>query len=255
MSNRINIITIVIILLIVIGWYFDLTSFYYIIPVALIYISINVVGSASIQYNYFFPSHCHGSTTENKIAITFDDGPHTEVTPKLIELLDTHNVKATFFCIGKNASANPQIVAKLFHKGHLIGNHSYEHFKFFDLLSSGNMRKEILETNKVLTSIIGKSPLLFRPPYGVTNPMLRRAINKTNMVSVGWSLRSFDTVKNPKDVIAKLVANTKRGDIVLFHDTNPNILPIVEEYLLWLKEKDFKIVSLTSLLNILAYEE
>ena len=75
------------------------------------------------------------------------------------------------------------------------------------------------------------------------------------MVSVGWSLRLFDTVKDPKNVIAKLVTNTKPGDVVLFHDTNKNILEIVEEYLLWLKKNDYKIVSLTSLLNIEAYED
>lgn len=255
MSNRINSITIIIIILIVIGWYFDLTSLYYLIPVAVIYIITNIIGSIRIQHDYFFHSHCNGSTTKNEIAITFDDGPHHEVTPKLIELLDTYNVKATFFCIGKNAKSYPKIINEIFKKGHLIGNHTYGHFKLFDLLSSGNMRNEIIKTNNVLASITGKTPLLFRPPYGVTNPMLKKAINKTQMVSIGWSLRSLDTVKNPKDVIAKLVAKTKRGDIVLFHDTNTNILPIIEEYLLWLKDNDFKIVSLTSLLNISAYEE
>lgn len=242
-------------MVILIGWYFNLTSLYYLIPVTVLYIIINVVGSARIQSNYFFLSYCNASTTQKEIAITFDDGPHPEVTPKLVELLDLHNVKATFFCIGKNASTNPQIVAEIFNKGHLIGNHSYNHSGYFDLLSSKNMEKEILETNLVLNSITGKSPLLFRPPYGVTNPMLRKALNKTKMVSVGWSVRSFDTAKNPKDVIVKLMANTKPGDVVLFHDTNAHIIPIIEQYLGWLKKNDFKIVSLTSLLNILAYED
>jgi len=255
MSKRIDLITIIIVVVILIGWYFNLTSLYYLIPVTVVYIIINIVGSARIQLNYFFPSYCNASTTKKEIAITFDDGPHPEVTSKLIGLLDSHNVNATFFCVGKNVSAYPQIVAEMVNKGHLVGNHSYGHFRFFDLLSSRNMKKEILETNLVLNSITGKSPLLFRPPYGVTNPMLRKAINKTNMVSVGWSLRSLDTVKNPKDVIAKLVANTKPGDIVLFHDKNPNIITIIEEYLGWLKKNDFKIVSLTNLLNILAYED
>ena len=237
MSNRINSITIIVIILIITGSYFNLTSLYYLIPIIILYIIVNIMGSTSIGLNYYFHSYSNASTTKKDIAITFDDGPHPHITPKLIELLDSHNVKATFFCIGKNVRAHPNIVVDIIDKGHLVGNHSYRHSKFFDLLSSKNMQKEMVETNQILESITGKSPKLFRPPFGITNPMLRKAISRTNMVSVGWSLRLFDTVKDPKNVIAKLVTNTKPGDVVLFHDTNKNILEIVEEYLLWLKKK------------------
>jgi len=254
MSKKVNTITLIIILLIFSGWYFNLTSLYYLIPLAILYIVINIVGSANIQFNYFFSSYCRSATTKKEIAITFDDGPHPEVTLKLISLLNSHNVKATFFCIGKNASEHHNIISEMVNNEHLVGNHSYNHSNVFNLRSSKNMQKEILETNHIITSIIGKSPILFRPPFGVANPMLSRAISRTNMVSVGWSLRSFDTVKEPEAVIAKLMANTKPGDVVLFHDTNPNIITIIEEYLLWLNKNDFKIVSLTSLLNIEAYE-
>lgn len=255
MSKTINIITVIIIALILTGWYFNVSSPYYFIPVALLYLIINIVGSANIQLNYFFYSHCKSTTSKKEIALTFDDGPHHGITPKLIKLLDSYNVKATFFCVGKNAATYPEIVSEIINKGHAIGNHSYGHSKFFDLLSASKMQKEILDTNQVIKSITGKSPLLFRPPYGVTNPMLRKAISSTNMVSVGWSMRSLDTVKNSKDVLAGLVANTKPGDVVLFHDTNPNIVTIIEDYLIWLQKNDFNIVSLTSLLNISAYED
>ncbi len=238
-----------------VGWYFYQTSLLYFIPVIFVYSVINILGSTNIQLNYFLHSQCSSSTKKKVIAITFDDGPHPNYTPKLLEVLDSHNVNATFFCIGKNAGTNPEIVSEIIKKGHLVGNHSYSHNKLFDLFSSRKMQKEIKETNKLLASIIGNLPLLFRPPFGVTNPMLSKAISRTNMVSVGWSLRSFDTVKGPDAVIAKMVANTKPGDVVLFHDTNPNIITIIEEYLLWLNKNDYKIVSLTSLLNIEAYED
>lgn len=237
------------------GWYFYQVSLLYFIPVIFVYAFINILGSANIQLNYFLQSQCSSSTKRKVIAITFDDGPHPNHTLKLLEVLGSHNVNATFFCIGKNAGTHPEIVSEIIKKGHLVGNHSYSHNKLFDLFSSKKMQNEIQKTNKVLTSIIGNTPLLFRPPFGVTNPMLSKAISRTNMVSVGWSLRSFDTVKGPDAVIAKLMAKTKPGDVVLFHDTNPNIIAIIEKYLSWLNRNDYKIVSLTSLLNIKAYED
>jgi len=255
MRKIVNSITIIIIVLIFIGWYFNVVSLYYIIPIAFIFLIINVIGSVKIQLNYFFHSHCNYTSGKKEIALTFDDGPHPDITPKLIELLNKHNIKATFFCVGKNADVNPEIVANTFTGGHIIGNHSYNHSNFFDLLSSKKMQKEILDTNEVITSITGKTPLLFRPPYGVTNPMLRKAIKKTNMMSIGWSLRSLDTVKSSDEVLTKLMTNTKSGDIVLFHDTNVHIIKIIENYIIWLQKNDFKIVSLTSLLNIRAYED
>ncbi len=255
LSKKINTLTVVISILILVGWYYDMTSLYYLIPIAIIYLVVNIVGSSNIQLDYFFKSYCSSSTTKKEIAITFDDGPHHEITPKLLGLLNSQNVNATFFCIGKKAQTHPEIVSEIIKNGHQVSNHSYSHDNLFDLFSSRKMQKEIKATNQIITSIIGKSPLLFRPPYGVTNPMLSKALRRTNMVSVGWSLRSFDTVKDSKNVIAKLVTNTKPGDIVLFHDTNMNTLEIVEEYLMWLKKNNFKIVSLTSLLNIEAYED
>lgn len=242
-------------MLILAGWLFNIVSLFYFIPLVVMFVAINIVGSANIRLNYFLRSYCRSTTSKKEIAITFDDGPHPAITPKLIDLLDAHDVKATFFCTGENAAAHPEIVSKIMNNNHVIGNHSYSHSKFFDLLPAKKMQKEISGTNQVIESITGKTPLLFRPPYGVTNPMLRKAIGKTNMVSVGWSLRSFDTVKSSNDVLTKLIGNTKPGDIVLFHDTNPDITKIMEDYLIWLRKNDFKIVSLTNLLNISAYED
>ncbi len=255
MAKKINIITLIITALILVGWYLNIISPYYLIPIAIVYLIINIIGSANIQLNYFVHSHCSSTTNKKEIAITFDDGPHPAITPKLIELLESHKVEVTFFCTGKNSSAYPELVIEIISKGHIIGNHSYSHSKFFDLFSATKMRKEILDTNQIINSITGKSALLFRPPYGVTNPMLRKALKYTKMISVGWSLRSFDTFRSSDKVLAKLKTRTKPGDIVLFHDTNPNIITIIEDYLKWLQKNDFKIVSLTTLLNISAYED
>ncbi len=255
MRARVNIITIIVITLFIFGWYFSLVAIRYVIPVILIYIVINIVGASKIQLNYFIVSHCNGITESREIALTFDDGPHPEITPLILKLLEDYNVMATFFCTGKNATQHPHILTEIINRGHIIGNHSYGHSKFFDLFSSSKMHREINDTTIELSKITKKSPRFFRPPYGVTNPMLHRALKKTNMISIGWSLRSFDTVKNSDDVLTKLKSNTLPGDIVLFHDTVPNTINIVNDYIIWLQENNYKVVSLTSLLKIPAYEE
>ena len=144
MRKKVNILAIIIVIVILTGWYFNLVSLYYIIPIAILYLIINIIGSANIQLNYFVYSQCNATTSKKEIAITFDDGPHPDITPKLIELLKKHNIEAAFFCVGKNADANPEIVANIFTGGHIIGNHSYSHSKLFDLFSSKKMQQKFL---------------------------------------------------------------------------------------------------------------
>lgn len=222
-------------------------------PVVL-YLGVLILGSTRIGMNFYFFSHCKIATKEKIIGLTFDDGPHPVITTKLLDILEKHKVKATFFCLGKNIAENKSIVKKTDQNGHLIGNHTYTHHKWFDLFSSKKMATEIKATNKEIERTISKKPTLFRPPYGVTNPSLKKALEKTNMFSIGWRLRSFDTVHDEQKVLNKLKSKTKAGDVVLFHDTDKKIIPIIDDYLDWLKANQFKVVSLDKLFNIEAYE-
>ena len=224
------------------------------VPVVL-YLTILVLGSTRIGLNFYFFSHCKIKTSEKIIALTFDDGPHQVVTLKLLDLLDKHQAKATFFCLGNKISKNKSITKKTNQNGHLIGNHTYTHHKWFDLFSSKKMAAEIKAANKEIEHTIGKKPTLFRPPYGVTNPTLKKALENTNMFSIGWSLRSFDTIRDKQKVLKKLKSKTKAGDVILFHDTDEKIIPIIDEYLYWLKNNEYKIVSLDKLFSIEAYEK
>ncbi len=255
MRKRVNILTIGIIVLLLICWYFFGISLAYLLPIVFIYSIIIVVGSSKISLNYYLHSYCKSSIDKKEIAITFDDGPHPELTPKLLGILNEYDTKVTFFCVGEKVKLNPHIVRKIDREGHIVGNHTYYHSKFFDLFSSSRMINEIYCSNNDIYKITGKTPVLFRPPYGVTNPMLLKAIRLTNMSSIGWSLRSFDTVKKTDSVLEKLKSRTSAGDIVLFHDTVPDILNIVESYLKWLLKNNYRVVSLTDLLNIKAYAE
>ena len=97
-------------------------------------------------------------------------------------------------------------------------------------------------------------PNLFRPPFGVTNPLLKIALNNTNLISIGWSVRSFDTNKSTKNVISRLKKKTHPGAIILLHDSKERIIPILEAFLPWLKNNGYRVVSLEELLQIDAYE-
>lgn len=223
------------------------------IPVLLYAFSL-VLGSTKIGLNFYFFSYNNSKTTDKIIALTFDDGPDPVVTANLIAVLEKHQASATFFCLGKNISANKSIAKSIDQKGHILGNHSYTHHRWFDLFSANKMGAEIDATNSEIERTTGKRPTFFRPPYGVTNPNLKKALEKTNMFSVGWSLRSFDTIHDQEKVLRKLKSKTKAGDVVLFHDSNEKIIPIIDQYLDWLKANQFKVVSLDKLLNIPAYE-
>ncbi len=247
--------TIVLAALVIAGWVFNLISLYFILPILAFYTLINVLGSINIQWNYFINSLNSKNTDEKIIALTFDDGPDPEVTPILLDVLKKHNSVATFFCIGQKVNNYKEIVQSITKYGHIIGNHTYYHSHYFDLLSATRMRKEIDLTNNDIYKITGLRPKLFRPPYGVTNPSLAKALKRTMMTSIGWSLRSLDTVKSKDQVMEKLKQNTKSGDVVLFHDTRKYTPELIDEYIGWLDQNGYKIVSLNQLFNIKVYED
>jgi peptidoglycan/xylan/chitin deacetylase (PgdA/CDA1 family) len=223
------------------------------VPV-LTYVLVVAYGSFRISSNFYLNSLCSVKTNEQIVALTFDDGPDEQHTEKLIDLLDKFDAKAAFFCIGQKIEKNRNILKKLDRHGHLIGNHSFSHHKFFDLYSSAKMNREIEETNDLISKAIGKKPFLFRPPFGVTNPALKIAVKNTGMQSIGWNLRSFDTIRTKEKVLQKLQKRTKPGAVVLMHDTTKDILEITQSYLEWLSREGYKVVSLEQLFNIPAYE-
>ena len=200
-------------------YFLDLGKGYLLIPIVF-FISDLVLGAIYIQRNFYIKSI--NSLTPKKqwqLCLTFDDGIHAERTPMVLDILKEKQVKAVFFLIGKNIEGNEHIVKRMKDEGHQIGNHSYEHSAWFDLKSSQAMLEEIMKTNTILESIIGEKVTLFRPPYGVTNPNLAKAIRKSKLHSIGWSLRSMDTVaKSKEQLLDKLTKKTKPQDIILLHD-------------------------------------
>lgn len=235
-------------------WFqFDVSIFIILIPLY-IYLGAAAWGSMSIRSNFYTPVLWKGSDHTKSVAITFDDGPYAEGTPEILEILHKYNIKAAFFCIGKHVDQHPALLQKIYEQGHLIGNHSYSHHPVFNLFPSKKVHKDLTQANACIEKVIGKKPLLFRPPYGVTNPMLSSALQKLNLLSIGWSIRSFDTVLTDKDKLLKRVTrNVKPGDIFLFHDkckVTVQILPALIGYLI---AEGFVIERVDQLLNIPAY--
>jgi len=225
------------------------------IGLILIWIGINAFGSARISSNYHVKAFCNNpSETEKKIALTFDDGPST-FTLEVLNLLKKYNAKATFFCIGKNVEAHPEIIKQIIAEGHLVGNHSYNHSKFFDFYNAAAISEEIQKTDQLLEKLTSKKINFFRPPYGVTTPSIRRALKTTGHTVIGWNIRSLDGgTKDQNLIFNRIIKRISPGGIVLLHDTGSHSVSVLEQFLQFLQQNKYEVISVEELLNLKAYE-
>lgn len=236
--------------------FFVVVAVQYFVLVGCLWILIVFWGSAFIGSNYHVKAYCSNSSeTEKKIALTFDDGPH-EMTVLVLDVLRQYNAKATFFCIGKNIEAHPDILKRIIEERHTVGNHSYSHSPFFDFYRKKQVIAEIEQTDALIESILGKKPILFRPPYGATNPSIRRALAVTKHKTIGWNIRSLDGgTKNEKFIYDRIIKRIKPGGIVLLHDTSIQTVHVLEQLLSFLQKNKYSVVPLEELLNIKVYED
>jgi len=210
--------------------------------------------SANICSQVYLKTLCKAKTNNKHIAITFDDGPNEKITPEVLNILNDYNAKATFFCIGKDIIKNQDLLKEIDAKGHLIGNHTWSHHYWFDLFSSSKMKDEIEKTTGLIFETINKKTKLFRPPYGVTNPALKRAMQDLDFNTIGWSIRSLDTIRDVEKTLIGINKKLSSGDIILFHDNREHITEILKLFLKHAQTEGYKIVPLDELLNINPYE-
>lgn len=229
------------------------TPFYVILFLS--FLSITTWGAFDIRLNYFSTAICKSNSSHKKnIAITFDDGPH-EKTPEILDVLLKYNAKATFFCIGKQIEKHPEILKRIINEGHIIGNHSYSHSKWNGFFSTKKIVLEIEQTNTLVSQLVNKKMTLFRPPFGVTNPNIARAVTKTNQIIVGWNIRSLDTViENENTILERIKKRVKPGGIILLHDTSAKTVSVLEQLLLFLQSEGYETNTIEELLEIRAYE-
>ena len=247
----VNIITVIAVVLIQL---FSLSIIFYVL-VFILWLTLTIIGSFHIKWNYHLNSLiANYKIKNNQVAITFDDGPHPDFTPKVLELLREHNAKASFFCIGKNIEKHPELFLKIKSEGHIIGNHTYTHSNSFGFMKTSKLIVELQKTNAIIKKTSGLDANLFRPPFGVTNPRVKKAINTVGLLSIGWSIRSLDTTsRSKKTIVESIEKNLQKGDVILLHDTSDKSVEILEQLLLFLKQNKMEAVTVATLFNIKAY--
>ncbi len=174
------------------------------------------------QMSFFMPVISRGpSDLLDAVALTFDDGPDPGTTPMLLQLLERHSVRATFFVVGRRARKYPELIQAILDHGHTIGNHGFYHDSLVAFKGSGRVLREIDATQKTL-AVQGVQPLVFRPPAGITYPAMGRALAKLNLTAVTFSCRAWDRGNRSVTRIAqRILARVQPGHIIMLHDRLP----------------------------------
>jgi len=183
-----------------------------------LYLVLFSLGICVVRFGFFVRSFCRGRQPGAGVVLTFDDGPDPSGTKGLLEALSRHGVKAAFFPVGTKAEAHPDLLREIDQAGHVIGNHSYRHAWFTNLLVGKSLEREMVKAQKVIEAAIGKTPAFFRPPAGLTNPHYRNALKRVGLVSVGWDVRVFDTRKKAEKVVEAVLNKVREGSVILLHE-------------------------------------
>ena len=217
-------------------------------------IAIIVYGCMNISSGYFIHALCKAETAEKVVALSFDDGPNATWSGNILDTLKKYNVPAAFFCIGKNITGNEGLLLRENAEGHIIGNHSYSHGFWFDMLGSKKMLADLQQMDEEVKRVTGQKPVLFRPPYGVTTPNMRSAVLKGKYIPVGWNIRSLDTAaKDKQTLLLRITGDMKPGDIILLHDSVALTAEMLPELIETIKNKGYRIERLDKMLKVNAY--
>ena len=176
------------------------------------------------------------ATARGEVALTFDDGPSPELTPKVLDLLATRGMRATFFCVAAKAARHPELMREIALRGHEVGNHSHFHSAAFACLGFRGLRLDIDTAQAILMETAGRAPRFFRPPMGFRSPLLDPVLHALGLKLVTWTRRGYDTLHgDAAKVAARLERDLAAGDILLLHDGHcartPSGDPVVLEVL------------------------
>ncbi|TYQ14743.1 UNVERIFIED_CONTAM: peptidoglycan/xylan/chitin deacetylase (PgdA/CDA1 family) [Acetivibrio alkalicellulosi] len=216
----------------------------------------NPISNNRLQLKYPNILALRGSLKENKVALTFDDGPDPRYTPLILDILKQYDIKATFFLIGARAVGHESITKRIRDEGHAIGNHTYWHPNL-DKEGVGRLHWEVTQTEKALNDILGYRPSLFRAPYGSLNEELVEKIGEMGYSAIGWSVDSLDWMQlTPRQIKNNVLSNIHPGAIILMHDgghwtmdllgTVQSLHDIIQE----LQKDGVEFVTVPQLLNI-----
>lgn len=213
--------------------------------VILLFLVFMFYASYSIKSNIYVRAFCEKETLERVVAITFDDGPDTVQTPKILDVLQEYEVQACFFCIGNKIENSEELIQRIAFEGHLIGNHSYSHTNWFPFYGKRRMNNDLRLCQQKLEKVTQEKITLFRPPFGVTNPTIGSVVKKMGFTVIGWSIRSLDTQQSSSEkVLQRIQRQLHPGAIILLHDTLPQSELLLKMILDLLADEGYKIKRL-----------
>jgi peptidoglycan/xylan/chitin deacetylase (PgdA/CDA1 family) len=186
------------------------------------------------------------------VAITFDDGPHAEHTPRLLDMLAERNIRVTFFMVGQAVAAYPKIVKRMVEEGHEVANHTWSHPQLTGQSAAG-VTSQLQKTHDAIKQASGAEALLYRPPYGATRLTQRRTIQETfGYPTILWDVDPLDwkSPRSAEKVKTRVLEQTRAGSIVLLHDIHKTTVDAMPETLDELIRRGFKMVTVTQLINL-----
>jgi peptidoglycan/xylan/chitin deacetylase (PgdA/CDA1 family) len=187
--------------------------------IAAIFVALLAWQVFDVNAGLWVPTFWRAKAPGDAVALTFDDGPDPEFTPRILEILRAKRVPATFFVIGLRARLRPDIVAQIDAAGHIVGNHTDTHGLMFHFHLWPAIRRELDACNQAIGAAIGKEPMLFRSPQGFKNPALGDVVREMGLSAVGWQVRGFDAIETDADKIVRRIASRVRpGGVVQMHD-------------------------------------
>jgi peptidoglycan/xylan/chitin deacetylase (PgdA/CDA1 family) len=218
-------------------------------------------GIFSIRSNFFCTVFCGKPQETQKLCLTFDDGPDPELTDDVLDLLDRYGFTATFFVIGNNALNYPKIIKRAFNLGHTIACHDLSHGNLSNFRMSKALLRDISASKNIIKEIIGKTPLLYRPPMGLMNPHIPGVLRQLGMHCIGWSRSAKDAGNRRQKRFNFIPQLAQPGSIILVHDCLPKpelksgFLLQLEKLFQAIKEGGLKPVGIGELSGISEYQE
>ena len=184
------------------------------------YVALVLSGVFVLRWRVFVDAIVRGPRGARGVALTFDDGPDPIWTRRVLDTLDAHGVRATFFVIGRKVEEHPDVVRDILTRGHAVGVHSYAHDRLFALRSPARVKADVELAVDILERATGVRPRLFRPPIGHTNPTIARVIDDLDLVTIGWTVRGGDACARsaPSAVQSRVRRGLRDGVIVALHD-------------------------------------
>lgn len=216
------------------------------------YVAVVLSGVFVLRLRMFADAVIRGPRDARGVVLTFDDGPDPVHTRQVLDILDEHDAKATFFVIGRKVEKHPDVVREIVARGHEVGVHGFAHDRFFSLRGPRRVRRDLERAVRALETVTNERPTLFRPPIGHTNPTIARIAEQLDLVVVGWSIAGYDGIAGaaPENVVSRVARHLDDGEIVLLHDAaerddhEPAALKALADILAAVKDKNLRVAPL-----------